>query len=241
MQYTMKQIILAFLLLTGLTLAVCAQSNSNDTTEIRETQWEKKLEKIRNDLQEKKLQYSWQLTENYMAYCEKLSQINNINREPRVTQLVTNVRPQELEPLRLAYETASKELDAYLHTFPEYVTLDSLSKRSPDETISKNAEASLKEFYKQIYKEDQTYVELLLKRRLAIKKHYIAAVDYLLKECKRDKTVMPDALIPYNIEKQLRDSDMYLQQLYLEIQSLQKLQNEAIREYQQLKYGIQSE
>ena len=209
----MKQIILTFLLLTGLTSAVCAQSNSNDTTKIKETQWEKKLEKIRNDLQEKKLQYSWQLTENYMAYCEKLSQINNINREPRVTQLVTNVRPQELEPL---------------------------SKKSPDETISKNAEASLKVFYKQIYKEDPTYVELLLKRRLALKKHYIAAVDYLLKECKRDKTVMPDALIPYNIEKQLRDSNMFLQQLYLEIQSLQKLQNEAIREYQQLKYGIQS-
>ena len=94
----MKQIILTFLLLTGLTSAVCAQSRSNDTTKIKETQWEKKLEKIRNDLQEKKLQYSWQLTENYMAYCEKLSQINNINREPRVTQLVTNVRPQELEP-----------------------------------------------------------------------------------------------------------------------------------------------
>ena len=51
---------------------------------------------------------------------------------------------------------------------------------------------------------------------------------------------MPDALIPYNIEKQLRDSNMFLQQLYLEIQSLQKLQNEAIREYQQLKFGIQS-
>lgn len=240
MQYTMKQIILTFLLLTGLISAACAQSKSNDTIEIRETQWEKKLEKIRNDLQEKKLQYSWQLTENYMAYCEKLSQISNINREPRVTQLATTVRPQELEPLRLAYESASKKLDDYLHTFPEFVTLDSLSKRSPDETISKNAEASLKEFYKRIYKENPTYVELLLQRRLALKNHYIAAVDYLLKECKRDKTVMPDALIPYNIEKQLRDSDMFLQQLYLEIQNLQKLQNEAIREYQQLKYGIQS-
>ena len=191
----MKQFILTFLLLSGLASAIYAQSCSNDATEIKEMQWEKKLEKIRNDLQEKKLQYSWQLTENYMAY---------------------------------------------LHTFPEYVTLDSLSKKSPDETISKNAEASLKVFYKQIYKEDPTYVELLLKRRLALKKHYIAAVDYLLKECKRDKTVMPDALIPYNIEKQLRDSNMFLQQLYLEIQSLQKLQNEAIREYQQLKYGIQS-
>lgn len=236
----MKQFILTFLLLSGLASTIYAQSSSNDATEIKEMQWEKKLENIRNDLQEKKLQYSWQLTENYMAYCRKLSQINDINREPRLTQLATSIRPQELEPLRLAHETASKELDVYLHTFPEYVTLDSLSKKSPDETISKNAEASLKVFYKQIYKEDTTYVELLLKRRLALKKHYIAAVDYLLKECKRDKTVMPDALIPYNIEKQLRDSDMFLQQLYLEIQNLQKLQNEAIREYQQLKYGIQS-
>ena len=181
----MKQFILTFLLLSGLASAIYAQSCSNDATEIKEMQWEKKLEKIRNDLQEKKLQYSWQLTENYMAYCKKLSQINDINREPRLTQLATSIRPQELEPLRLAYETASKELDVYLHTFPEYVTLDSLSKKSPDETISKNAEASLKVFYKQIYKEDPTYVELLLKRRLALKKHYIAAVDYLLKECKR--------------------------------------------------------
>lgn len=54
----MKQFILTFLLLSGLASTIYAQSSSNDATEIKEMQWEKKLEKIRNDLQEKKLQYS---------------------------------------------------------------------------------------------------------------------------------------------------------------------------------------
>ena len=71
-------------------------------------QLENALTSIQTDLQEKTLQYNWEITEKYIEYCKKLYKITNFNREPRLIQLATTIKPEELEPQRLAYEKAQK-------------------------------------------------------------------------------------------------------------------------------------
>ena len=68
-----------------------------------------------------------------------LCRFSYFNQEPRLVQLATTIKPQELEPLRLAYEEAKKEFDALLESYPEYITLDSyikeLSPQSKRKTV----------------------------------------------------------------------------------------------------------
>lgn len=237
----MKTLILSLMLLAAAFIqpAHAQKPSDKETQEAGElARLEKSLENINADLQEKKLEYSWKMAEAYMEYCKGLTSIEGTNLEPRLTQLATVLKPQELEPLRLAYEKANKELYARLDTYPEYVLLDSLSKKSLDTETRNNARMALKEFYKEIYNEDAQYKELLLKKKSALKEHYIACVAYLLDESKRDNTLMPEKVVPNNVKRELKESDVSLQQLTMEINNLENLQRQAIRKCQQLKYGI---
>lgn len=99
----------------------------------------------------------------YIEYCKKLYKITNFNREPRLIQLATTIKPEELEPQRLAYEKAKKELEALLTSYPEYITLDSLYKRAINTKQKKDRKVALDGFYQRIYNEDKAYRPLLEK------------------------------------------------------------------------------
>lgn len=237
----MKALVLSLMLLAaGFMQSANAQKSSDKESQKANqlARLEKSLENINADLQEKKLEYSWKMAEAYMKYCKGLTTIEGTNLEPRLTQLATVLKPQELEPLRQAYEKADKELYARLDTYPEYVLLDSLSKKSLDTETRNNAKMTLKEFYKEIYNEDAQYKELLLKKKSALKEHYIACVAYLLDESRRGNTLMPEKVVPNNVKRELVDADVTLQQLTMEINNLENLQRQTIRKCQQLKYGI---
>jgi len=136
----MKRNILSVVFILCCLLPTTAQSLSKtDSLQIEIAQLENALANIQTDLQEKTLQYNWEITEKYIEYCKKLYKITNFNREPRLVQLATTIKPEELEPQRLAYEKAKKELEALLTSYPEYITLDSLYKRATNTEKKKTA------------------------------------------------------------------------------------------------------
>lgn len=136
----MKRNILSVVFILCCLLPTTAQSLSKtDSLQIEIAQLENALANIQTDLQEKTLQYNWEITEKYIEYCKKLYKITNFNREPRLVQLATTIKPEELEPQRLAYEKAKKELEALLTSYPEYITLDSLYKRATNTEQKKTA------------------------------------------------------------------------------------------------------
>ena len=127
----MKRNILSTVFTLCCLLPITAQSLSKtDSLQIEIAQLENALANIQTDLQEKTLQYNWEITEKYIEYCKKLYKITNFNQEPRLVQLATTIKPEELEPQRLAYEKTKKEVETLLKSYPEYITLDSLYKMS---------------------------------------------------------------------------------------------------------------
>lgn len=237
----MKKSILSLTFAVCCLLPVTAQTLSKaDSLQNEIALLENALTNIQADLQEKTLQYNWELTEKYIEYCKKLSRITNFNQEPRLVQLATTIKPQELEPLRLAYEETKKEFDALLESYPEYITLDSLYKRAITTEQKKDRKVALDSFYQRIYKEDKAYRPLLEKRRKAIKEHYIACAYYLLNECKKNREIVPE-IYNYKTERILKETNPDLQQLSIEISTLSGLQRETTRKYQRLKYNLKED
>ena len=119
------------------------------------------------------MQYNWEITEKYIEYCKKLYKITNFNREPRLIQLATTIKPEELEPQRLAYEKAKKELEALLTSYRSispsilYIKEPSIRNRKKDRKVA------LDGFYQRIYNEDKTYRPLLEKKRKSLQKSII--------------------------------------------------------------------
>lgn len=110
----MKRNILSAVLTLYCLLPIAAQTLSKaDSLQIEIAQLENAQTSIQTDLQEKTLQYNWEITEKHIEYCKKLYKITNFNREPRLIQLATTIKPEELEPQRLAYEKAKKNLKHY--------------------------------------------------------------------------------------------------------------------------------
>ena len=167
----MKRNILSAVLTLYCLLPIAAQTLSKaDSLQIEIAQLENALTSIQTDLQEKTLQYNWEITEKYIEYCKKLYKITNFNREPRLIQLATTIKPEELEPQRLAYEKAKKELEALLTSYPEYITLDSLYKRAINTEQKKDRKVALDGFYQRIYNEDKTYRPLLEKKAQSLQR-----------------------------------------------------------------------
>ena len=136
----MKRNILSAVLTLYCLLPIAAQPLSKaDSLQIEIAQLENALTSIQTDLQEKTLQYNWEITEKYIEYCKKLYKITNFNREPRLIQLATTIKPEELEPQRLAYEKAKKELSAttsYDINLP-YITVDATGPKNLMMSISR--------------------------------------------------------------------------------------------------------
>ncbi len=233
-----KSILLLSFAFCSLLPTVAQPLSKADSLQNAITQLENALASIQTDLQEKTLQYNWEMTEKYIEYCKKLSKITNFNQEPRLVQLATTIKPQELEPKRLAYEETKKEFEALLKSYPEYTTLDSLYKRAANGEQKKDRKVALDGFYQRIYNEDAAYRPLLEKRRKALKEHYIACASYLLNECKKNREIVPD-IYDYKTGRILKETNPRLRQLSIEISTLENLQRETIRKYQKLKYNLE--
>ena len=235
----MKRNILSAVFTLCCLLPITAQSLSKtDSLQIEIAQLENALANIQTDLQEKTLQYNWEITEKYIEYCKKLYKITNFNQEPRLVQLATTIKPEELEPQRLAYEKTKKEVETLLKSYPEYITLDSLYKRATNTEQKKDRKVALDGFYQRIYNEDKAYRPILEKRRKTLKEHYIACASYLLNECKRNGEIVPE-IYDYKTARILKETDPKLHQLSIEISTLESLQRETIRKYQKLKYKLE--
>ena len=153
----MKRNILSAVLTLYCLLPIAAQPLSKaDSLQIEIAQLENALTSIQTDLQEKTLQYNWKITEKYIEYCKKLYKITNFNREPRLIQLATTIKPEELEAL--------------LTSYPEYITLDSLYKRAINTEQKKDRKVALDGFYQRIYNEDKTYRPLLEKKAQSLQR-----------------------------------------------------------------------
>ena len=221
----MKRNILSAVFTLCCLLPITAQSLSKtDSLQIEIAQLENALANIQTDLQEKTLQYNWEIT--------------NFNQEPRLVQLATTIKPEELEPQRLAYEKTKKEVETLLKSYPEYITLDSLYKRATNTEQKKDRKVALDGFYQRIYNEDKAYRPLLEKRRKTLKEHYIACASYLLNECKRNGEIVPE-IYDYKTARILKEANPKLRQLSIEISTLESLQRETIRKYQKLKYNLE--
>ena len=74
----MKRNILSAVLTLYCLLPIAAQPLSKaDSLQIEIAQLENALTSIQTDLQEKTLQYNWEITEKYIEYCKKLYKITN--------------------------------------------------------------------------------------------------------------------------------------------------------------------
>ncbi len=128
----MKRNILSAVFTLCCLLPITAQSLSKtDSLQIEIAQLENALANIQTDLQEKTLQYNWEITEKYIEYCKKLYKITNFNQEPRLVQLATTIKPEELEPQRLAYEKTKKEVETLLEILPGSISPSILYTKEP--------------------------------------------------------------------------------------------------------------
>lgn len=226
------------------TLAVYGQKGTtgeNRTKEELIASLEKSINDIRVDLQEKKLQCNYTLVEKYLDFCEKNNRTISISKEPMLTQLAFVTKPKEIEPQRETYEKTKDELQKMLKSYPEYVLLDSMYKRATDENIRKNINLARSNFYTKLADENKEYRPLRDKEQLALRQHYIAAVRYLLNDCKNRREVMPTNIIDYSLRKTILDSDPELNQLYIEVGLLENLQREQLRKYQRIKYNVEDD
>ncbi|MCD8184256.1 MAG: DUF5039 family protein [Bacteroides sp.] len=177
----------------------------------------------------------------YLDFCEKNNRIISINKEPRLSQLAFVTKPKEIEPQREAFEKAKDEVQKLLRAYPEYVSLDSLYKTTADEATRKSIGAARNYFYTRLSEENKDYRPLRDKEQKVLKEHYIAAVRYMLNECKSKQELMPTNIIDYGVQRMILDSNPKLNQLSIEVSILENLQRETIRKYQRLKYNLNNE
>ncbi len=143
----MKRNILSAVLTLYCLLPIAAQPLSKaDSLQIEIAQLENALTSIQTDLQEKTLQYNWEITEKYIEYCKKLYKITNFNREPRLIQLATTIKTGRTGTSEISLQRLKKELEALLTSYPEYITLDSLYKRAINTEAEKRPQSCLGRF-----------------------------------------------------------------------------------------------
>ena len=236
----MRKITLLFIVLCNI-LFVSAQNEPSEEARQKENQIatiQKSINALRNDLQTKQLQYSYAVMEKYIVLCEKGKRIASINKDPQLVQLAFVTKPQEIEPQREAFEKAKKELQELLKAYPEYVSLDSLYKHTTNKNMRESIGVARNNFYSRLAEENKDYRPLRDKEQAALRQHYIAAIRYMLNECKKNREIMPTDIIDYSTERLIQNSNPELNQLSIEVQLLKSLQKELLRKYQELKYNV---
>lgn len=218
-----------------------AQKETATKTDQREyliAQIEKSINDIRKDLQEKKLQYNYELIDKYLILCEKNNQIVGINKEPQLAQIIFVIKPQEIDSQRETHEKAKEELQKLLKSYPEYVYLDSIRKRATNEEAQKSIKIAWNNFHTRLADENKEYRPLRDKEQKVLRLHQIAAARYMLNEYKSKQEVMPTNIIDYSIKKTILDSNPILNQLSVEILLLENLQRKQLSKFQALKYNV---
>lgn len=206
--------------------------------EDRATQLTKSLESIRMDLQQKKLQLSWTLMNEYLDYCSTSNKLISFRDEPKLAYIIFELKPEELKAPKETYETARDELKKMMRNYPEYVQLDSMYRRTANEDTRKEINTAMNNFYRRLSDENKDYRPMRDKEQRALRNYYIAAARYMLEESKRKQEVVPSGFMNYRERDNILNSNANLNQLSVEIRLLESLQRKALEEYQKLKYFI---
>lgn len=202
-------------------------------------QLEKSLHAIETDLQQKSLEYSWRLTDDYLEFCNTFDKLISISSDDYLKVLSYEKKPKEIAPQEQAYEKAKNELEKYLGTYDEYKKIESMGKEVMSEEGRKDLSAAKNNFYNLLWKDDEKYRELRNKDQAELKKYRMAIVRYMLNEYKAKKMVMPTSFINYKDKDNLLSNNTNLKRLSLEIRQLEDLQRQIIRQIQKKKYNIE--
>lgn len=202
------------------------------------SQMETSLENIRTDLQQKKLEYSWAVMSDFLDYCATTTKLLSPKNEPRLSYIIYELKPKELQAAKKAYETAKDELKKMMNDYPEYVRLDSMYRRTANDDTRKEISTSMNNFYRRLADENENYRPMRDKEQRALRDYYIAAARYMLEECKKSREVVPDNIMTYAERNMILNSKAELNQLSVEIKLLESLQKQILQEYQKLKYNV---
>lgn len=204
-------------------------------------QLEKSIQSIEVDLQQKTLELSWKVTEEYLTFCNTFNKMINITSDDYLRVLTYEKKPKEIAPEEKSYKKAKATLEAHMKTYKEYASLDSLRKSATSEASRKDAGAAMSTFYTRLWNEDEKYQELRNNEQIALKQYRIAAVRYMLNEYKAMKRVMPTKFIDYAERENILANNPDLRRLSQEVRQLEEMQRQTIRDYQKLKYNIDTD
>lgn len=203
-------------------------------------QLDQSLQEIGTDLRQKILKFSWDLTEEYLKYCEDTNGMIDLSSESYLKALTNTLKPKELEPYEKAREKANKEIEDYMMMYykEEYARVDSIRKNVAGEQDRKDADAATSNFRIRLWNKDEKFKKLSNGQEATIKKHRLEAVKYMFNEYKGKGQVMPTSFINHTERQYLLSNNAELKRLSNEINSLEVLVHRITAEYQKLKYNI---
>lgn len=201
-------------------------------------QLDKSIQSINVDLQQKSLELSWKITEDFLTYCSTFNKMINITSDDYLKVLTYEKKPKETAQEEDIYKKAKAALETHMKGYKEYALLDSMRKTANSEASRKDAGAAMSTFYTRLWNEDEKYQELRNKEQITLKQYRIATVRYMLNEYKTMKRVMPTKFIDYTERENILNNNLELRRLSQEIRQLEELQRQTIQNYQKLKYNI---
>lgn len=199
---------------------------------------EKNLSAINEELSQKTKEYSWQLATAYADYCEVNNKYISWNDLPYLQQVVEYERPASLETYRLEHKASKDELDKFLNTYKEYRDL----KKKQAEAVTKDAKDAVSSafaaFWKNLRNEENSYKDLYYAERKAASKYRSEALRYVIAHYKEEKQEVPTSYIKYSEQSYLLQKGSPLELLQKEINALESVQRELVRNITRAKYGL---
>ena len=198
------------------------------------------LQIINRDLSQKKMEYSWKMTENYLNYCIMYHKLISTSNENYLKVLAYEEKPKELEREAADYKEAKEKVEKKLKKYKEYRELLIRRSEARGESEQKDINGDFKNFHTRIWNADESYQTLRNQEAKALRMYRIATVRYMLNECKQIKQVMPTHFIEYSDRRNLEKSDPLLNILLQEVSLLKSLQKHRLQEYYALKYRMKA-
>lgn len=225
-----KMICLGMLLLTQVW---CGFAQTGQTTE-------QQLEDVTADLKKKTLEYNWKLAETYADYCIANTKYISWNNLPYLKQIVEFDHPEELEPYRLKSEECKRKLDEFLNSHPEYVKLMEQKKQAVTEDDQKINKAAFSAFYQELRNTERaTYAPLYSANQKAVCRYRAEALKYMVNYYRQHNRLMPVSFIAYRDLSELQYKGSELELMKSEIQILEDLQKDLLKQVSREKYGLE--
>jgi len=200
---------------------------------------EKSLLAITNELNQKTKEYSWQLATAYSYYCEDNSKYINWNDIPYLKEIVEFEHPLALEEYRLAYEACKDKMEEYLDKHKEYRNLKKKQLEAFSQTEKDENKAAFNAFFMKLRKaEPDTYKALWYAHHKASCRYRAEGLRYVVAHFKEKNQLLSTSFIKYDDRNYLLEKGTDLSQLQKELNTLEDLQRELVRNIAKAKYGM---